>query len=252
MFKNLITAINFLTFIPLRIDMPEDYSINRSAVWFPFVGTVIGLLLVLADYLFSQWLTNPINAIFLIAFWAFLTGGLHLDGLADCYDAFLAPVSSQRRLEILKDPCLGSFGVIGLVLHILFKIAFVMSLPRSSLLMAFGKVNFAYALLFAPTLARWLVLMVALQPNARNTGMGAAFSDSLKIGIVILAGILPLFMIVLGGVQAVIATFGAFVAVGIVIVIARSKLGGVTGDVLGLSVEISENVILFMYTLRFW
>lgn len=255
MLKDLIIAICFLTTIPIYTKPAYDDifpNTSRSGIWYPFVGLIIGVMLVLLDWILQQLFSPFLEAILLVAFWTWLTGALHWDGLSDCYDALLASVPAERRLEILKDPRLGSYGVMGLVLHLLIKIATVISLTRISSLAGIGHVNFSYALLFAPVVARWLILTIALQPKAKNTGMGASFSNEFQIKYVFIAGTLPLLMTILGGWQAAIALVLAIIATVGIAIIARKRLGGITGDVFGLTVEVCEGIILLVYALKIW
>ena len=107
-----------------------------------------------------------------LAGWAALTGLLHLDGWSDCCDALLAPLERQRRLEIMKDPRLGSFGVAGLALLLLVKLA-----ALEGVLAATGAPLVRLAPVVAiPALARWGVVIAAASfPSARPGGMGDAF-----------------------------------------------------------------------------
>ena len=120
-----------------------------------------------------------------MAFWVFLSGGLHLDGLADCFDGMLNSSLPERRLEIMKDPRLGTFGGLGLVLALLIKVAAVYSLaPGSDWI----------AILTAAALGRWLILLAGKQPLARPGGMGADFALGLTNASFAWAAILPVIL----------------------------------------------------------
>jgi adenosylcobinamide-GDP ribazoletransferase len=174
------------------------------------------------------------EAALLVMLWVVLTGGLHLDGWADCCDALLATVSHERRLEILKDPRVGSFGGAGLALLLLVKFAAVASLPHA-----------AAAFILAPTLGRWAIVNVAAAfPLARPDGMAAHFRSGLSrreltwaaLTTMLACGLVG-WMGLLGFVAAAIAAlaFGRWAA---------SRLGGVTGDVYGAACELVECVVL--------
>jgi adenosylcobinamide-GDP ribazoletransferase len=170
--------------------------------------------------------------------WAALTGGLHLDGLADCCDGLLAATSRERRLEIMRDPRTGAFAVVGVVLFLLLKVMALAALPAAQ-----------PALLLAPTWARWLLLWGARQPLARPSGLGADFAAGLTGRNQALALLLPLLLFLpFFTLQTVLAVLAAVAATGWLIHLARQRLGGVTGDVYGLVVEVSELVILLAYT----
>jgi adenosylcobinamide-GDP ribazoletransferase len=234
-------AVGFLTAWPMRTRAPQPGDLGRSAVWFPAIGLALGLVLAAVHWGLSQLFSSPwLVAVLVVALWAALTGGLHLDGLADCGDGLLSAVSTERRLEIMHDPRLGSFGGLSLCLYLFLKVAAVASLPGATFLTVF-------ALGFAPALARWLLLLVARQPSARPGGMGAAFALGLKPAIIAGAAILPLALMLLGGWGAVVAVGLALLVTFGIIRVARARLGGVTGDVFGLSVELSELAVLLVF-----
>src|SRR3972149_12177437 len=103
------TALGFLTILPT----PKSVSIKQgefgnSATWFPFVGLLIGTLVALAYFGFHFVLPSLLSSALCVALWVWLTGGLHLDGLADCCDGLLNASTPERRLEIMKDPHVGT------------------------------------------------------------------------------------------------------------------------------------------------
>src|SRR5512141_1600694 len=163
--NGLLFALGFLTSIPVRTPAPQPGDLGRAGVWFPIVGLLLGAILAGAQYALNQVFSPLLSAALLVALWALLTGGLHLDGLADCGDGLLAAVSPERRLEIMRDPRLGTFGGAALILHLLLKTLAVAALSGPALI----------ALGLAPALARWLILIVAAQPSARPGGLGADF-----------------------------------------------------------------------------
>lgn len=234
-------AAGFLTVLPVPAVDYRPEGLGQAGRWFPAVGLLLGLLLALAHAGLAAAFPTPIVAVGVIAVWAALTGSLHLDGLADCCDGLLAPVDRERRLAILADPRLGAFAGVGLILFLALKIAAVgalaMPLP---------------ALLLAPTWSRWLILLAARQPSARPGGMGAAFRSGLTPGVWLWAAIAPLALTLAvaptwRGLAAVLAAHA--VALG-AIAVARRRLGGVTGDVFGLVVELGELTILLAFAAR--
>ena len=131
--RSLRVAFGLLTTLPFRL--PEDWSTGdsgRASIWYPFVGLVIGVLTWLvwksATLVFAPLVAGVITLIV----WVALTGGLHLDGLADCCDGLFASVSAERRLEIMKDPHMGTFGAVGLILVLFLKAATLASLTSDS------------------------------------------------------------------------------------------------------------------------
>ncbi len=260
--KQLKLALSFLTVIPMRITWAlQPGDLGRAAAWFPLVGLLIGALLAAAWWGFMYLFPSLLTAVLVVALWAGLTGGLHLDGLADCCDGLLAAVAPERRLEIMKDPRLGTFGGAGLILHLLIKISAVAVLPASAALFAATHSTTGRALsasfvtvfvtvlplLLAPALARWLILLVARQPMARSGGLGADFVTGLTWRAFLFAVLVPLGLVIAGGLRGLLAAAAAHLAVWGVVRLARARLGGVTGDVLGMTVELSEAVVLLVF-----
>lgn len=252
---SLLLALSFLTVIPVRGPAPRPGDLGRAALWFPLVGLGMGALLALSNDLLRRVFSLELSAALVVAEWAATTGGLHLDGLADCCDGMLASVPRERRLEIMRDPRLGSFGGIGLTLVLILKtlaIANLYSDPPPGLdASPIAFLSSSLALLLAPAVARWLILPVALAPRARPGGLGADFAAGLTPPIFVLGSILPLGLVVLGGVRGWVALVSAgLVTLGIVL-FAKARLGGVTGDVLGLTVELAELSVLLVYSAGF-
>src|SRR6266498_1937436 len=144
--RSLRIAFGLMTTLPVKL--PDNWSAGdsgRASVWYPFVGLVIGALTWLA-WRGAMFAFPPLVAgVITLVIWVALTGGLHLDGLADCCDGLFASASAERRLEIMKDPRVGAFGVIGLILVLFLKAAALASLTSAS----------SFAILLAASLARW-------------------------------------------------------------------------------------------------
>src|SRR5215216_5085757 len=181
--RSLRIAFSLMTTLPFKL--PDDWSAGdsgRASVWYPFVGLVIGSLTWLvwkgAMLVFPSWVAGIVT----LLVWVLLTGGLHLDGLADCCDGLLASTSVERRLEIMKDPRVGAFGVIGLVLILFLKAAALASLTSAT----------SFGILLAASCARWCILLAGLLPLARPSGMGADFTLGFRPSFVLWGAVLPL------------------------------------------------------------
>jgi adenosylcobinamide-GDP ribazoletransferase len=236
--RSLRIAFGLMTTLPIRL--PEDWSAGdngRASIWYPFVGLILGGITWLAwkaaMSLFPSWVAGVLTLIV----WVVLTGGLHLDGLADCCDGLLASTSAERRLEIMKDPHVGAFGVIGLILVLLLKAATLMSLTSVS----------SPGILLAASLARWCILPAGLLPQARPSGMGADFALGFRRSFLLWGALIPLLIALLLGVRGFIATAAGLGAAVCILWLARSRIGGVTGDVFGMIVEIVEVTVLVVF-----
>ncbi|HRA64554.1 MAG: adenosylcobinamide-GDP ribazoletransferase [Caldilinea sp.] len=239
-------AVGFLTTLPVpRHDLLPD-GLHRAARWFPTIGLLLGVILAGSAWAFA-WLFPPtVTAVLVVGLWAGLTGALHLDGVADCGDGLLPPLARTRRLEIMRDPRLGAFGVTALVLILLLKTAALAAL-------ALMRPALAPALLLAPIWARWLILLAARLPAARAEGMGASLGPTLSNRQLAFAALLPVVLTAVMGIGhwPVILATGAAILAGLgVLHLAQQRLGGVTGDVFGAVVEVSEAVFLCVACLR--
>jgi adenosylcobinamide-GDP ribazoletransferase len=232
-------ALGFLTTLPARPVPYVSGGLGRAAVWFPVIGLLIGVLLLLVQIAAARLLGPLVAAVLVVAVWAALTGGLHLDGLADCCDGLLVSAPRERRLEIMRDPRVGSFAVTGLVLALLLKAAAVFSLGT----------GFAAAsgLVLAPVWARWWILLAARRPAARAEGLGSSFAAALTPRLMAVALMLPLVLL------GIAAWFDWRSPVGVmlsglaflgVLQLAQARIGGITGDVLGAVVELTEIALL--------
>ncbi|MBI9043200.1 MAG: adenosylcobinamide-GDP ribazoletransferase [Anaerolineaceae bacterium] len=235
--KLFLIAISFLTIIPVSRNL--DYKkgdLGRSAVWFPFIGVLIGGIAALTFWLTSLVLSDLLAAFLSVLIWIFLTGGLHLDGLGDCCDALLSSLSRERRLEILKDPRMGAFGTLGLILAVIFKVLLLADL-----------VSFKGFLLipFAAGMARWIVILLAKTSPPNEDGLSNDFSSRIQVGAMLIA-LLPLVSLTIFIPWPALA--GSILALLGLIVIRQAALKTlelINGDVMGLVIEVSELLILF-------
>jgi len=214
--------------MPIRREL--DFS-ARSLAYFPLVGALLGLVIVLAFLAFRFFLPPMVSSALLVAVWALLTGGLHLDGVSDACDALFAATTRERRLEILRDVHMGAFGAVGLVLVLLLKFA------------ALQQVN-PGALFLAPVLARWAMVYAGAFPLARNEGMAALFAKGLTRRELMIATLIVLLCAVPFGWFAAGAWVVALLLASLIARFAISRLGGLTGDIYGMICEAVEVGVL--------
>jgi adenosylcobinamide-GDP ribazoletransferase len=235
--KRLRQALGFMTILP--VPLPAEYlpgDLGRAAVWFGPVGLLLGGLLLAAWAGLGTLFPRAVSAVLLLAVWAGLSGGLHLDGWADCCDGLLNASPPARRLEIMKDPRLGTFGGAGLGLLLLAKYAVLFSLPS----LAFSW----WLLLLAPTAARWMLMLGGFFPPARSGGLGADFRLGFRPWMFAFSGLLALLLALPGGWAGLVSLAAAGLVAWLFNRFAVHRLGGVTGDVMGATVELTEMVIL--------
>ncbi|MGC9270600.1 adenosylcobinamide-GDP ribazoletransferase [Acidiphilium sp.] len=239
--RELAAAFGLLTRLPLGHRLPAPGTVDAAAgVWaYPVVGLVVGLLTGLV-YAVAHGLGM---APFLAACWAMLadvllTGGLHADGLADSADGLGGGATSARRLAIMRDSRIGSYGALALVLSTAMRIAALGSIGSSGAVLA--------AVLVAGALGRAAMVVVQRHsPPARSDGLaarlGAIPAGPARFG----AAIAALAAIILLPFQAaliavLLAGFGARLWA----LFGRSRLGGHTGDTLGAIEIITECLVL--------
>ncbi|MDT4289683.1 adenosylcobinamide-GDP ribazoletransferase [Methylomonas sp. MO1] len=236
-----LVALQFLTRIPVRARYEAGAPVlGRSVLYYPAVGLLLGMLLSLPAILFAGS-TGMLLAALTLSAWVLLTGGLHLDGLADCADAWVGGHGDkQRSLQIMKDPASGPIAVSLLVLVLILKFA--------ALTAMFEQTRFA-PLLLAPVLGRAAILGLMLTTDyVRPQGLAEALLQQLPRSLVrwVLATSVLITLVFLG--------FPAVLSAGGILFWLRqsalSRLGGVTGDVYGAAVELTEAAVLIAATLQ--
>jgi adenosylcobinamide-GDP ribazoletransferase len=240
MLKTLETALGFLTVFKTRSGPTADLAeVGRSAWVFPLVGAIIGALLVIADLILSAHFPPFVTAIVTVGLWIVLTGGLHLDGWTDCWDALAASVTPEQRFIIMKDSRLGTFGAVALILLLAAKVATVAAedLPVS-------------ALFLAPVVGRGIMVLAAYGSRHRGEGMGALFLSGLDRGTARRAALLGLVPAVILGWTGILAAAGAYLGAVWFRRFADSRLQTINGDVLGGICEFSETLFLLIACIR--
>lgn len=231
-------ALAFLTRVPLRARRPlAADDVARGAVFFPLVGALVGAAVAATSALLDAG--GPLLAAALaLAVGTLATGAMHLDALADTADAYGAP-SRERALEIMRDHATGAYGATAIALDLLLKAAALAELATAS---GWRAIVAAAALSRAVPLA-----LAAALPYARAdaTGLGRLLTDHVgaRRATAGVAVAIAVAAILLG--RDTLPLVAAAVAVGAYLLLAfRRRLGGVTGDALGASVEITETLAL--------
>lgn len=247
--REFVTALQFLTRIYLvdQKDLTiEDFG--RSVKTFPLVGLVLGLI-----YAGAAWLLlhsvgqSPLTAAVLTILPILMTGGLHADGFMDTMDGVLSCRDRERMLEIMKDSRVGSMGVSAFVCLMLLDFGAVWTVASALL---------PEAMLVAPVAARTAVVAaVAYFPYARNAGMGKEFADYASWRTVAFALGTALLLFAAGFLSGWLSLlpFAALV-VGFLALLWLARyytrvLGGLTGDVYGTLITLTETVALLVYAI---
>ena len=236
--RHAAAAFQFLTRLPVPGPPLDGKELGRALAWFPLPGLALGALAAGLAWLAGPHLAPGVLAVLVVALLAAVTGGLHLDGLADVADGLGGGHGDRERsLAIMRDSRIGAFGAAALVLALLLKVAAVLAL------LAHGPA--AWALLSAPMLARLLAVpLVVFFPYARPEGLGRPFHDGggvreLVVALALTALVLPWF-----GVRVLLPSAAAVATAAAVAFWVRRRLGGLTGDVYGAAVELAEVAFL--------
>jgi adenosylcobinamide-GDP ribazoletransferase len=238
--KRLLCAAGFLTVVPAgREKAPDALLLSRSIAFFSLVGGLLGAVLALLAYLLHGIMSPLPAAALTVCAWTVLTGGLHLDGLADTVDGFGGGGTLKRRLEIMKDSRIGTFGAAAVCLALILKTAFAAELIGKGLYTA---------LIVAPATGRAVMaLAVPLFPSARKSGIGHTFKRNSRVrDSVIAAAAAAAIALILQGAWGLFAALTAG-GLGLLAALGISRgLGGLTGDVYGALCECSEIAVLLL------
>ena len=231
-------AMQFLTRIPTAtktIFSDQDYA--NSLVWYPLVGALIGALVLLSGILLVDNTTVLLSAALVLALWVLLTGALHLDGVADCADAWVGGFGDRERtFSILKDPRSGPIAVVVLVLLLLVKWAALTVLLVSEHWLVIGLI---------PVLARSAMPLIFWRFDyASASGLGSPLAAGLSVRRVIIS----LLLVACSAIALLINQWPILLLFaglyGLIVLwwkpVCYQKLGGFNGDCAGALVELLE------------
>lgn len=239
-------ALKFLTRLLAGFNRPYAASLAGQAVtYYSLVGLLIGLLLAAAAWVIGGWLNLPAmpTAALVLCFWVWLSGALHLDGLGDCSDAWMSGAGTERMLAIMKDSYCGVGAIVAIVLVLLVKFS-ALSVLLPSLLHGNRAADGWLLLLLAPVIARALLAFSIYRLpyiKASRLGLGADLKPHLapqKMALV--TGGLLLVLAALAFKATVFALLGGLLGFLILYFAIIKKIHGMTGDVYGALVEITE------------
>ena len=238
-------ALQFLTVLPIELKtIPTAQQNGRAILFYPLVGLIIGGILFIFICLLAK-LPIVLLASITLTLWIWLTGGLHLDGLADTADAWVGGFGDkQRTLQIMKDPSCGPIGVLSLVIICLLKFVLIYVLIEQ---------HQTLFLIIVPIVGRVVPSILFLTTSyVREKGLGRSLTDHLpKIASWIITGfvlLLPLYW----EWQGLIAIIGFLSSLVYLRHLFIKRIGGITGDTVGAAIEISETVLLFTFVVSYF
>ncbi len=231
-----LAALQFLTRLPVRLRAAPDMA--ALVVWFPLAGAVIGAIAGGVGALAFEWTSPLVAGALTVTTGLLVTGAFHEDGLGDVADGFGGGYTVERRLEIMKDSRHGTYGVAAMCSSIAVRMLAIASLP--------GAAAVAASTVAAHVVARGAaVALMATVPLARHSGLGADYGQATTVRRAAAASALT---VVLGALAVgwwigpvALAALAAVLAVG---ALARRKIGGISGDVLGAAEQVAECAVL--------
>ena len=240
MIKGLILALQFLTRLPINISIDfNEKNIRNSIFFYPFVGVLIGGIAGVIYYPIAKHSINIASIIALLII-IFLTGGLHIDGLSDTFDGFLSNRDREKTMEIMKDSRIGAFGVLSIVILLLFKFVLISSIDID---------NLPIFLLLSMGNSRLVVSrLISYKKVAREGGLGSLFHKSKPGKLILVSGLVYIGVLLLLNVYFLIPLIITFIMGELFSNWTFKKIGGMTGDIYGAIIEIGDTISL----LTFW
>ncbi|GAA5213017.1 adenosylcobinamide-GDP ribazoletransferase [Corallincola platygyrae] len=233
----LLTALQFLTRIPVKLPEPYDHRwLQGCSVYFPVVGCLVGIVSAGAYWLTEPMFDSTIAAVISVAVSLLLTGAFHEDGLADTADGFGGGHTVDDKLRIMKDSRVGTYGVVILVVTLMLKVLTTASLNNPQLIIAGHVISRAFAVTFISALP---------YVSEAKTSKSKPLSTQLtKGGIVSVIAIALLTMLLLP-MKAVLPTVVCLLLLWLIVrKLFLAQIGGYTGDNLGAAQQLSEAILL--------
>jgi adenosylcobinamide-GDP ribazoletransferase len=238
---SIIAAFQFLTIFPTLIKrMFTSQEMGRAVAWFPLAGVGLGLALYGVNTLSRLIFPTSVSAALTLFAWVIFTRAFHLDGFMDTCDGLFGGWTPERRLEIMKDSRMGTFGVAGGILLLLTEFAALQS-----------SVDLFPALMLSTTLGRWASpLVIYAFPYAREDGLGIEMKRNVSLREVVMATLIAAATVWLVSSWLGFALMlGAAVISFLVASYAMRLLPGLTGDIYGTVTTLVEMLVLVFFTI---
>jgi adenosylcobinamide-GDP ribazoletransferase len=235
--RSLILAIQFLTRLPTpRLRNFDAQEMAGCLVWFPWVGVLIGAF-VTAAVLLGSSIDSWLGALLGVLIWTWITGGLHLDGLADLSDALGAAHRDPNRfLQVMSDPHVGAFGVLALIAQLLSKLVLLrvamnhgrLDLMTLPLICAWSRFGAAY----------WSQVLPSLPGSSTERFVWRSSTFAMVLNVSLLASLTVINEPLLLSALLLLAGWQWFL---------RKRVGGMSGDCLGAGIELTESALLLIH-----
>jgi adenosylcobinamide-GDP ribazoletransferase len=238
MFKGLSSAISFLTIIPSKSSELE--TVAKYMYLFPVAGALVGLVIGASGYGLSLFLQPLITGLILTGALAIITGMHHTDALCDFADGIMAKGTKEKKLQAMRDPAVGSAGVMTVVLYAAGMILAI------SMIKGFALFE---AILLSELMAKLSMVILANRGLSAWQGSSSPFTQSMKdprkLAVAVLLAITP--TVILAGITGVFVVISCIALSFLLLAIANKSFGGISGDVFGASNELVRLVSLLIF-----
>ena len=249
LFEIFKSSISFLTILPVKSNVSTTEEFRKILLFFPFTALILGTYYYICSYVTYQ-VTNStfFSAIIYTSLTVILTGGLHYDGLSDSFDGLFCGKDREKMLEVMSDSRIGTFGVLSIVVNIMLKTAIIYMMIQEDIL---------HFVIFSVIFSRSMQVVFSYSSNyAKEDGMGNIFIGKIRKKEMIFV-LCSYFVLSLPGIvlfspsDLILRDFAITTALSsfVLFKIKKSielKIGGITGDILGLVAEIGETTFLYM------
>jgi adenosylcobinamide-GDP ribazoletransferase len=238
MFKGISSVVSFLTIIPSKNSDLE--TVAKNMYLFPIAGAMIGLIIGAAGYGLSLFIQPLITGLILTGALAILTGIHHTDALCDFADGMMAKGTKEKKLKVMRDPVVGSAGIMTIVLYTVGMILAVSMMKGFTLF---------EAILISELMAKLSMVIQANRGISAWQGLSSPFTQSMKdpqkLAIAVGLAIIP--TVILGGVTGIIVVISCVGLSFLLLAVANRSFGGISGDVFGASNELVRLASLLIF-----
>jgi adenosylcobinamide-GDP ribazoletransferase len=238
MFKGISSVISFLTIIPSKNGELE--TVAKNMYLFPIAGAVIGLIIGAAGYGLSLFIQPLITGLILTASLAIITGIHHTDALCDFADGMMVKGTKEKKLKAMRDPAVGSAGVMTVVLYAAGMILAI------SMMKGFALFE---AVLFSELMAKLSMVIQANRGFSAWEGLSSPFTKSMKDPrkLAVAAGIAIIPTVIFGGLTGIFVVISCVGLSFLLLAVSNRSFGGISGDVFGASNELVRLASLLIF-----
>ncbi len=241
MLKGISSVISFLTIIPSKSS--ELDTVAKNMYLFPVAGAIIGLLIGGAGYGLSLYVQPLIVGLVLTGALVIMTGIHHTDALCDFADGMMAKGTKEKKFKAMRDPAVGSAGVVAVVLYVA---GMIMSISMMKGLVLFE------AILVSELMAKFAMVLQANRGSSAWQGLSSPFTQSMKnpakLAAASVIAVVP--AVILGGTTGIIVVGATVVMSFLLLAVSNRSFGGISGDVFGASNELVRLASLIIFSLR--